>query len=156
MSLLGWEYPLLISCIVGLTNIIPFFGPFIGAVPSALLILMVNPMQCIYFLIFILILQQVDGNIIGPKILGDSTGLSSFWVMFAILVGGGLFGFVGMVIGIPVFAVFYTYFSRAVNRRLDKRGFSTDIRDYTIDKYRVKEKKKKSKKEGPGNGIIKK
>ena len=156
MSLLGWEYPLLISCIVGLTNIIPFFGPFIGAVPSALLILMVNPMQCIYFLIFILILQQVDGNIIGPKILGDSTGLSSFWVMFAILVGGGLFGFVGMVIGIPVFAVFYTYFSRAINRRLDKRGFSTDIRDYTIDKYRVKEKKKKSKKEGPGNGIIKK
>lgn len=156
MSLLGWEYPLLISCIVGLTNIIPFFGPFIGAIPSALLILMVNPMQCVYFLIFILILQQVDGNIIGPKILGDSTGLSSFWVMFAILVGGGLFGFVGMVIGIPVFAVFYAYFSRAVNRRLDKRGFSTDIRDYTIDKYRVKEKKEKNKKEGPGNGIIKK
>lgn len=154
MSILGWEYPLLISCIVGLTNIIPFFGPFIGAVPSALLILMVNPMQCIYFLIFILILQQVDGNIIGPKILGDSTGLSSFWVMFAILVGGGLFGFIGMVIGIPVFAVFYAYFSRAVNKRLDKRGFSTDIRDYTVDIYRAKEKK--SKKEGPGNGIIKK
>lgn len=156
MSILGWEYPLLISCIIGITNVIPFFGPFIGAIPSALLILMVNPKQCIYFLIFILILQQVDGNIIGPKILGDSTGLSSFWVMFAILVGGGLFGFVGMVVGIPVFAVFYAYFSRAVNRRLDKRGFSTDIRDYTIDKYRVKEKRKKNKKEGPANGIIKK
>ena len=147
---------MLISCIIGITNIIPFFGPFIGAVPSALLILMVNPMQCIYFLIFILILQQVDGNIIGPKILGDSTGLSSFWVMFAILVGGGLFGFVGMIIGIPIFAVFYAYFSRNINRRLDRRGFSTDIRDYTIDKYRVKEKKKKRKKEGPGSGIIKK
>lgn len=155
MSILGWEYPLLISCIIGITNIIPFFGPFIGAIPSALLILMVNPMQCIYFLIFVLILQQIDGNILGPKILGDSTGLSSFWVMFAILVGGGLFGFVGMIIGIPIFAIFYAYFSRAVNRRLDKRGFSTDIRDYTIDKYRVKEKKKKkSIKEGPGNGDI--
>ncbi|MCQ4637247.1 AI-2E family transporter [Anaerovorax odorimutans] len=158
MSILNWEYPLLISCIIGITNIIPFFGPFIGAIPSALLILMVNPMQCIYFLIFILILQQVDGNIIGPKILGDSTGLSSFWVMFAILVGGGLFGFVGMIVGIPIFAVFYAYFSRNINRRLDKRGFSTDIRDYTIDKYRVKEKKKKKKKkkkEGPGSGIFK-
>lgn len=150
MTIFGWEYPLLISCIIGLTNIIPFFGPFIGAVPSALLLLMVNPMQCVYFLIFALILQQVDGNIIGPKILGDSTGLSSFWVMFAILVGGGLFGFVGMVVGIPVFAVFYAYFSKAVNKRLDKRGFSTDIRDYTIDKYRVREKKKKKKKGGPG------
>lgn len=156
MSILNWEYPLLISCIIGITNIIPFFGPFIGAVPSALLILMVNPMQCIYFLIFVLILQQVDGNIIGPKILGDSTGLSSFWVMFAILVGGGLFGFVGMIVGIPIFAVFYAYFSRNINRRLDRRGFSTDIRDYTIDKYRVKEKKKKKrKKEGPGSGIVK-
>lgn len=157
MTILGWEYPLLISCIVGITNIIPFFGPFIGAIPSALLILMVNPMQCVYFLIFILILQQVDGNIIGPKILGDSTGLSSFWVMFAILVGGGLFGFVGMVVGIPIFAVFYAYFSRAVDRRLHQRGLSTDIQDYTIDKYRVKGKKKKDKKkEGPGDGIIKK
>ena len=143
MTLLGWEYPLLISCIVGITNIIPFFGPFIGAIPSALLILMVNPKQCIYFLIFILILQQVDGNIIGPKILGDSTGLSSFWVMFAILVGGGMFGFVGMVIGIPIFAVCYTYFGKIINKRLDKKGFSTDIKDYTIDKYRVKERRKK-------------
>lgn len=150
MSILGWEYPLLISCIIGITNIIPFFGPFIGAVPSALLILMVNPLQCIYFLIFILILQQIDGNLIGPKILGDSTGLSSFWVMFAILVGGGLFGFAGMIVGIPIFAVFYAYFAKAINRRLDKRGFSTDIRDYTIDKYRVKERKKKKKKGGAG------
>lgn len=148
MSILGWEYPLLISCIIGITNIIPFFGPFIGAVPSALLILMVNPMHCIYFLIFIAILQQVDGNLIGPKILGDSTGLSSFWVMFAILVGGGLFGFAGMIVGIPIFAVFYAYFSKGINRRLDKRGFSTHIRDYTIDKYRVKEKKKRKRKGG--------
>lgn len=142
MTLFGWEYPLLISCIVGITNIIPFFGPFIGAIPSALLLLMVNPMQCLYFLILILILQQLDGNVIGPKILGDSTGLASFWVLFAILVGGGLMGFVGMIIGIPVFAVFYTYFSRSINRRLDKRGFSTDTSEYMIDKYRVKPNKK--------------
>ncbi len=148
MSIFKWEYPLLISCIIGLTNVIPFFGPFIGAVPSALLILMVNPMQCIYFLIFILILQQVDGNIIGPKILGDSTGLSSFWVMFAILVGGGLFGFLGMVVGIPIFAVFYTYFSNAVNKRLDKRGFSTDTSDYAVDKYRVKRSKRPKRPKG--------
>lgn len=154
MSLFNWEYPLLISCIIGLTNVIPFFGPFIGAVPSALLLLMVSPTQCVYFLIFILVLQQVDGNIIGPKILGDSTGLSSFWVMFAILVGGGLFGFVGMVVGIPIFAVFYAYFSSAVNRRLDKRGFSTNIKDYTIDKYRVNQMSTR-KREGKGNGIFK-
>lgn len=141
MSLFGWEYPLLISCIVGITNIIPFFGPFIGAIPSALLLLMVNPMQCVYFLILILVLQQLDGNIIGPKILGDSTGLASFWVLFAILVGGGLMGFVGMIIGIPLFAVFYTYFSQSINHRLDKRGFSTDINEYMIDKYRVKPEK---------------
>lgn len=147
MSLFKWEYPLLISCIIGITNIIPFFGPFIGAVPSALLILMVDPKQCVYFLIFILILQQLDGNVIGPKILGDSTGLSSFWVMFAILIGGGLFGIVGMVIGIPVFAVIYAYLCRGVNRRLESRGFSTDLRKYTVEQYKVKPIKEKKKNE---------
>lgn len=156
MSIFGWEYALLISCIVGITNIIPFFGPFIGAIPSALLLLMVNPAQCVYFLIFVLVLQQVDGNVIGPKILGDSTGLASFWVLFAILVGGGLMGFVGMIIGIPVFAVFYTYFGRSVNRALDKRGFSTDTEAYMIDKYRVKPDKNKDKVEGLRNEIINK
>lgn len=131
MMLFGWPYPVLISVIVGVTNIIPFFGPFIGAVPSALLICIESPLTALYFLIFILILQQIDGNIIGPKILGNSTGLSSFWVMFAILVGGGLFGFLGMVIGIPVFAVIYAYLCHAVNRKLSKKGLSTDLRDYT-------------------------
>lgn len=96
-----------------------------------------------WFLVFILALQQFDGNILGPKILGDSTGLASFWVLFAVLVGGGLFGFVGMVIGIPVFAIIYAYATRSINRRLEKRGFSTDISDYMIDSYRVKKKKKK-------------
>ncbi|MGI6722626.1 MAG: AI-2E family transporter [Anaerovoracaceae bacterium] len=130
MSIVGWPYAVLISVIVGVTNIIPFFGPFIGAIPSALLLLMVDPLTCLYFLIFILVLQQIDGNIIGPKILGDSTGLASFWVMFAILVGGGLFGFVGMIVGIPVFAVIYAYVCFAVNRQLDRKGLSTDLRDY--------------------------
>ena len=143
MTIFGWEYTLLISCIVGITNIIPFFGPFIGAIPSALLLLMVDPHQCLWFLVFILALQQFDGNILGPKILGDSTGLASFWVLFAVLVGGGLFGFIGMVIGIPVFAVIYAYATRGINRRLEKRGFSTNISDYMIDSYRVKKNKKK-------------
>ena len=127
MSIFRWPYIMLISVIVGVTNIIPFFGPFIGAIPSALLILMVDPIKCLYFLVFILLLQQFDGNILGPKILGGSTGLPSFWVMFAILVGGGLFGFVGMVIGIPIFACIYAYTGYAVDKRLDKKGLSTDI-----------------------------
>lgn len=145
MSIFGWEYSLLISCIIGITNIIPFFGPFIGAIPSALLLLMVNPMHCLYFVILIILLQQFDGNILGPKILGDSTGLASFWVLFAVLVGGGLFGFIGMVLGIPVFAVIYAYCSRALNRRLEKKGFSTNTLDYKVDQYRVRRPKRKKK-----------
>lgn len=141
MSIFGWEYTLLISCIIGITNIIPFFGPFIGAIPSALLLLMVDYRQCISFIIFILILQQFDGNILGPKILGDSTGLASFWVLFAVLVGGGLFGFIGMVVGIPVFAVIYAYCSRAVNSRLRKRGLSTEMEYYRVDSYKIKNRK---------------
>ena len=146
MSIFGWEYTLLISCIVGITNIIPFFGPFIGAIPSALLLLMVNPMHALYFLILIVILQQFDGNILGPKILGDSTGLESFWVLFAVLVGGGLFGFIGMVIGIPVFAVLYYYIGRFINRKLERKGFSSDLNDYRTDPYRSRPERKKRRK----------
>ena len=149
MSIFGWEYSLLISCIIGITNIIPFFGPFIGAIPSALLLLMVNPMHCFYFLILIVALQQFDGNILGPKILGDSTGLASFWVLFAVLLGGGLFGFIGMVLSIPVFAVLYAYCSRAVNRKLAKRGFSTNTLDYKVDKYRTRKPRGKRKNKKP-------
>ena len=105
---------------MGVTNIIPFFGPYIGAIPSALLVLMVNPRQCLYFVIMILILQQIDGNIIGPKILGNSTGLSSFWVIFSITLFGGLFGVVGMIVGVPVFAVIYTAVKCWVRGRLKK------------------------------------
>ena len=111
----------LVAVIVGVTNIIPVFGPFIGAIPSLLLVVVQSPWHALYLLIFIIILQQVDGNIIGPKILGSSTGLSSFWVMFAILIGGGLFGFLGMLLGVPVFAMIYYIVQRLVNHSIRKR-----------------------------------
>lgn len=113
---------MLVSVIVGVTNIIPFFGPFIGAIPSALLIFIESPLKSLWFLIFIVVLQQVDGNIIGPKILGNSTGLSSFWVLFSILVFGGLWGFVGMVIGVPLFAVIYDIAKKLVFCGLKRNG----------------------------------
>ena len=123
-------YVLLVSVIVGVTNVIPFFGPFIGAIPSAFLILLSDPMKCLYFLIFVLLLQQFDGNILGPKILGNATGLSSFWVMFAILLFGGVMGFAGMVVGVPLFAVLYSMLTEKINHLLKKRGLSVDTNDY--------------------------
>ncbi|MCH5186300.1 MAG: AI-2E family transporter, partial [Oscillospiraceae bacterium] len=130
MSILRLPYAVLISVIVGVTNIIPFFGPYIGAVPSILLILLVNPMQAVYFGVFILILQQIDGNIIGPKILGDSTGLSAFWVMFAILVGGGMFGFLGMIVGVPLCAVIFYIIKKATESLLVKKGLPLKSEEY--------------------------
>ena len=129
-AVIGMPYVLLISVIVGVTNVIPFFGPFIGAIPSGFLILLVSPIKCLYFLIFIFILQQFDGNILGPKILGDSTGLPSFWVLFSILLFGGLYGFVGMIIAVPVFAVVYSGVSSLVNRSLEKKELSLNTDDY--------------------------
>ena len=124
------SYALLISVIIGVTNIIPFFGPFIGAIPSAILVMVISPIQAVYFVLFVLALQQFDGNILGPKILGNSTGLSSFWVMFAILVFGGVFGFVGMAVGVPLFAVLYSMATEAINGLLKKRGLSDDTNAY--------------------------
>ena len=121
LTILKMPYILLISVIVGVTNVIPFFGPYIGAIPSAILILLNDPIKGLYFLIFILVLQQLDGNVIGPKILGDSTGLSAFWVVFSILVGGGLFGFVGMIMGVPTFAVIYYIITMLINHMLEKK-----------------------------------
>lgn len=123
-TLLQTPYAALISVIIGVTNIIPFFGPFLGAIPSAVLILVVDPMHplnCVYFVIFILILQQVDGNLIGPKILGDSTGLSGFWVIFAITLFGGLFNVLGMIVGVPIFAILYAAVRSHVNSALVKK-----------------------------------
>lgn len=130
MTILNLPYPLLVSLIIGVTNIIPFFGPFIGAIPSIILILLVNPIQALYFAIFVLVLQQFDGNILGPKILGDKTGLSSFWVIFAITLFGGYWGFIGMAIGVPVFAVIYAAWRAFIRHSLQKKGLSTDTNDY--------------------------
>ncbi len=118
LSIMKIPYAVLISVIIGITNIIPFFGPFIGAIPSAFLLLMINPFICLKFIIFIIILQQIDGNIIGPKILGNSTGLSGFWVIFSITVFGGLWGPLGMFIGIPFFAVIYALIKRKIDLKL--------------------------------------
>lgn len=125
-SLLKIPYTPLISVIVGITNIIPFFGPFLGALPSAFLILLVDPMKCLTFIVFVLVLQQVDGNIIGPRILGDSTELPSFWVIVAILLGGGFFGILGMFLGVPVFACFYAAFHYYTYKRLRDKGILYD------------------------------
>ena len=130
LCIIKMPYTLLVSVIVGVTNIIPFFGPFIGAIPSAFLILLVDPLYAIYFVIFVVILQQIDGNIIGPKILGDSTGLSSFWVMFAILVGSGLFGVMGMLLGCPVFAVIYYIVQKIVHFFLEKKKLPVETKVY--------------------------
>lgn len=123
-------YTVLVSVIVGVTNVIPFFGPYLGAVPSTILIMLANPIQGLYFILFILVLQQVDGNIIGPKILGDSTGLSSFWVVFAILIGGGVFGIPGMIIGVPVFAVIFYIIRNILNYALKRKQLPQDSESY--------------------------
>lgn len=132
LSIMRMPYTVLVSVIVGVTNVIPFFGPYIGAIPSFIIIALANPIQGLYFLIFIIILQQVDGNIIGPKILGDSTGLSSFWVVFAILVGGGVFGVPGMILGVPTFAVIYYVVKELVGHLLRKRNLPDDTKAYIM------------------------
>lgn len=130
MKILGLPYAMLISVIVGVTNIIPVFGPYIGLIPSAFLILIVNPMQALYFVILIAVLQQIDGNIIGPAILGESTGLSAFWVLFSILLFGGLWGIVGMIIGVPLFAVIYRIVADFINWKLSGKELSTITDSY--------------------------
>ena len=130
ISIMDMPYPVLVSTIVGVTNIIPFFGPFIGAIPGVILILTVNPIQALYFAIFIFILQQFDGNILGPTILGQSTGLGSIWVLFSILIFGDLFGFVGMIIGVPTFAVIYYLISKYVFKKLKEREMDTVVEGY--------------------------
>ncbi len=130
MLLLKLPYPELISTIVGVTNIIPFFGPFIGAIPSAVVICVLDPVKALIFLVWIFILQQFDGNILGPWILGGRVGLGSFWVMFAIIVGGGLFGPVGMILGVPVFSIITYYVGRRTRTLLSRKGMSDQVSDY--------------------------
>ena len=140
LSILDMPYTLLVSVIVGVTNVVPFFGPYIGAIPSAILILLSEPIKGIYFVIFILVLQQFDGNILGPKILGDSTGLSAFWVVFSTLLGGGLFGFVGMIMGVPTFAVFYYLVSMFIEQKLERKKLPKESKEYEEIQY-IEEKK---------------
>ena len=139
---LVFKFPnaLLVSAIVGITNVIPFFGPFIGAVPATLLILIESPIHALWFVLFVFLLQQLDGNVIGPLILGDATGVSSFWVLFSILLFGGLWGVVGMVVAVPLFAVIYDLIRRLVIRGLRKHGCGEELEDY--QNYRAGDKKK--------------
>lgn len=126
MSFIYRPYALLISIVIGITNMIPFFGPFIGAIPSIVILLMVSPLDAVVFAIFVLALQQFDGNILGPKILGDSTGLAPIWVLVAITIGGGLFGFAGMLVGVPTFAVIYSLLSENMDKRLAAKNIAVD------------------------------
>ncbi|MCF0148192.1 MAG: AI-2E family transporter [Clostridium sp.] len=130
LTIFKMPYTVLVSVIVGITNIIPFFGPFIGAIPSFIIILFVSPIQALWFLLIILVIQQLDGNVIGPKILGDTIGISAFWILFSILVAGKLLGIVGMVIGVPLFAVFYSIVKIFIEGRLEKKGLKTETEDY--------------------------
>ncbi|MDE6034582.1 MAG: AI-2E family transporter [Ruminococcus sp.] len=146
MSFMKLDFIVLISVLVGITNIIPFFGPFIGAVPSAILLLVSTPKQVIPFLILIFVIQQLDGNIIGPKILGQSIGISAFWVLFSILIGGGLFGFGGMILGVPIFAVLYSLINQFVDYRLNQKNLSVDTKDYVPVPTETVQKNKSAKK----------
>ncbi|MGM9594496.1 MAG: AI-2E family transporter [Candidatus Onthomonas sp.] len=148
-SLLRLPYTLLVSVVIGVTNVIPFFGPFLGAVPCGLLILLTSPIKCVYFIIFILALQQFDGNILGPKILGNTTGLSAFSVLFAIILFGGLFGFVGMIIGVPLFAIIASIVTELVNGRLREKEMSLDTQDYVHLDYVDQQDRRYVKRKAP-------
>jgi predicted PurR-regulated permease PerM len=130
LTITKMPFTILVSVIVGITNIIPFFGPFIGAIPSFIIIIFVSPVKALWFLVIILIIQQLDGNVIGPKILGDSIGISAFWILFSILVAGKLLGLVGMMIGVPLFAIVYSIIKEIIDAKLDKKGLSKNPKDY--------------------------
>lgn len=132
-TLMHTPYAALVSTVIGVTNIIPFFGPFIGAVPSTILVFVVDPihpLNCVYFVLFILLLQQFDGNILGPKILGNSTGLAGFWIIFSITLFGGVFGVLGMIVGVPIFAVFYSAVRSLVNAALVRKNMPQETSEY--------------------------
>lgn len=130
ISIFNMPYTILIAFIIAITNVIPFFGPFIGAIPSAIIILFVSPIKALWFLLIIVIIQQIDGNIIGPKILGDSLGISAFWILFSLLITGKIFGFIGLIIGVPLFAIIYSIVKDFVESRLKKKELPTDTKDY--------------------------
>lgn len=130
LTIFNMPYKLLLSVIIGITNIIPFFGPFFGAIPSAVIILFVDPSKVLWFLVLIFIIQQLDGNVIGPKILGDSIGISAFWILFSLLVAGKFLGLVGMIIGVPLFAIIYSIIKDIVESKLSHKGLPTETENY--------------------------
>ena len=130
LTIFKMPYVLLVSVIVGVTNIIPFFGPFIGGIPAAIIILFVSPIQALWFIVIIVVIQQIDGNIIGPKILGDSIGISAFWILFSLLVAAKFMGFVGMIIGVPLFAIFYSIIKEIIEEKLAKKGLPIETDKY--------------------------
>ena len=158
-SILNTPYAALVSVVIGVTNVIPFFGPYLGAIPSIILIFIVDPvhpLNCVYFAIFILILQQFDGNFLGPKILGNSTGLTGFWVIFAITLFGGLLGVFGMIVGVPIFAVIYAAIRSLLDAALRKKQLPTEsskyinvclVNDEGLHEYTPDYKLKKSERE---------
>lgn len=142
LSIFRFHYPLLISVIIAVFNLIPFFGPIIGAIPTTLLLLIINPMEALGFIVFIIVLQQFDGNILGPKILGETVGISGFWIMVSVIVGGGLFGFPGMLLGVPIFAAIYTLVEEGAERRLKKKEISANDIAPQVENDYPKSKKK--------------
>lgn len=143
MAILKMPYAVLVSVIVGITNVIPVFGPFIGAIPGFIIILFVSPIQALWFLVVIIVIQQIDGNIIGPYILGDSVGLSAFWILFSVLVFSKFFGIVGMIVGVPIFAIIYSIVKENIEWKLEKKGLPLDTFDYLNDIKVLKNKEKK-------------
>lgn len=123
MLIFGFEYPLLISVIIAFTNLIPIFGPIMGTIPSAMILLFANPMSAVWFIIFIIVLQQIESQLIYPRVVGTSVGLKPFWTLFAIIVGGGLFGVWGMIIGIPLLSVIYTEINGVISKKCENKGF---------------------------------
>lgn len=149
MLIFKMEYPLLISCIIGVTNIIPFFGPFIGWAPCALILLIINPMSAAWFTLFILVLQQLDGNVIGPHILGDYVGVSALSIMIAIVIGGGLFGFTGMLVSVPLYALGYAVCRSMLHSRLQENHLPTDTSDYINAPEGLPKRAETAEKEAP-------
>ena len=130
LKICAMPFALMLSVIIGVTNIIPFFGPFIGAIPSIFILLLENPVDALYFIVIIIVIQQLDGNVIGPKIVGNAIGIGSFWVLISVLIGGGLFGFAGMALGVPVFAVFYRYVDKMMINSLKRKEKDTHTSYY--------------------------
>lgn len=148
LNIAGIPYTVLISVLIGVTNIIPFFGPYIGTIPSAILVFIAAPSKGILFLVLIIVLMQVDGNIVSPKILGDSIGLGSFWILFSILFFGSLFGVLGMICAVPVFAIVYRMIKRWCSMRLAKKEMPTETAYYRIDNALLRKEEETKEQKG--------